>query len=183
MSTDHPIDPSPAVEAALLELELQAVRLRARLANADDLFHAADAALDAGIYSPALAEVALFAERNLSELTAPFRMAAEELGIAIPEDEEDVIWYLLRRYIGDVASGKVEPERGAARVVGEVYDHFDLYQRAKKYVGDSHGLEHIIGCYYGYDDVDEKRFAEVDALLLESCREWSEGAGGLAQRS
>jgi hypothetical protein len=159
-------------EAALLALELQVVRLRARLANADDLFRAADAALDAGIYSPGLAEVVFSAEKQLSELRVPYLAAVADLKIATPEDEEGIIWYLLRRYIGDVAAETIEPERGASRVVGEVESHFDLSRRVKKYVGDSHGLEHIIGCYYTYDDVDESRFAEVDGLLVEACREW-----------
>ncbi len=178
MSTDRPSSLSPEAVAALLELELQAVRLRARLASADDLFRAADAALDAGLYSPGLAEVALFAEKNLSELTAPYLAAMAELAITIPEDEEGLIWYLLRRYVGEVATGAIGPERGAARVVHEVEHHFHLDQRIRRYVGDSHGLEHIMSLYYAYDDVEVKRFAEVDALLVEACREWMRGHAG-----
>lgn len=154
------------------ELELQGARLRAGLANADDLFHAADAALNAGIYSAALAEVAVFAEKQLSELTRPYLAAVAELGMAVPEDQESLIWYLLQRYIGDMVAGTIEPERGAARVVQEVDHHFRLYQRTIKYAGDSHGLEHILSYYYAYDDLPEKRFAEVDELLMEACREW-----------
>ncbi|MBX3740196.1 MAG: hypothetical protein KF712_04350 [Akkermansiaceae bacterium] len=176
MSTDDSSLPSPAAVTALQELELQAVRLRARLANADDLFRAADAALDAGIYSPGLAEVAFFAEKQLSELSVPYLAAMGDLGIITPENEEGIIWYLLRRYIGDVAAGTVGPKVGAARVVSEVDRHFHLDQRIKKYVGDSHGIEYIMSLYYAYDDVDENRFAEVDGLLVEACREWMQEA-------
>lgn len=178
MNTDRPSSLSPEAAAALQELELQAVRLRARLASADDLFRAADAALDAGIYAPGLSEVALFAEKQLSELRVPYLEAVADLKIATPEDEEGIIWYLLRRYIGDVAAGTVGPKDGAARVVSEVDRHFHLYRRIKKYVGDSHDIEYIMSLYYAYDDVDEDRFAEVDGLLLESCREWMQEHGG-----
>lgn len=164
---------NPASKAeALRGVELQAIRLRAGLANEHDLWNAANVALDAGIYSAGLAAVVFFEERRLVDFSDPFLQSAEELGVLAAEDEESIIRYLLIRYLGDVVSGGLTPAEGARLVVNEIDHHFRLYDRTKKYAGDSHGLEHIIGLYYAYDDVDKRRFAEVDRLLIEACRDW-----------
>ncbi len=49
-------------------LQFQAVRLAAGLGTSDDLRKVADDALNAGIYSPELAEVAIFSEHRLATL-------------------------------------------------------------------------------------------------------------------
>ena len=32
---------------------------------------------------------------------------------------------------------------------------YDLFSATKKFLGDSHGIHHMIGFYYGYDDMVE----------------------------
>lgn len=49
-------------------LQLQGVRLAAGLASSEDLQYVSDQALNSGIYSPSLAETALFSENTLDEL-------------------------------------------------------------------------------------------------------------------
>lgn len=165
-----------AAKAALEELELQAARLKAGLASSDDLVRAADAALDAGIYSDELAQVAVFAEKRLSDLSDDFLTAVSELGLMISSNRDGIIWQLLRRYIGDVVARKLAPTEGASLVVREVDWHLGL--EAREYVGDSHGLEHIIGLYHAYDDVGPERYPEIDGLLFEACRDWMREYGG-----
>lgn len=182
MSDGQTTESSPPAKAALEELKLQAVRLRVGLASSDDLIRAADAALDAEVYAHGLAEVALFLENRSSDLPAPFLAAVKELGITLPADEDGMIWYLLRRYIGEVAAGTIEPQPGVARVIQEVDHHFRLFDKVRKYVGDSHGYQYIISLYYDYDevrpDLRPEVFAEGDRLLLEACRDWMREFGG-----
>jgi hypothetical protein len=139
--------------------------------------------LNAGIYSHELAQVALFLEKHESALSGPFLRGVEELGLNPPKDEDGMIWYLLRQYIGEMVEGKISPERGGARIFEEVDLHFNLYEKIKRYVGDSHGYQNIIGLYHAYDDVRPERFPEVDLALIEACREWMREYGGVERSS
>lgn len=154
------------------ELQLQGVRLTAGLASSDDLRGVADKALNAGIYSPSLAETALFSEHNLAELAPDYTKALHELQIDCPTDEEEIIWYLLRYYIGEVAGGRLKPSEGVETLLKEVYYHFNLYERSVNYVGDSHNIERILGDYYAFDDVGPERYAEIEESILSECRKW-----------
>jgi len=154
------------------ELQLQGVRLTVGLASSDDLRCVADKALNAGIYSPALAETALFAENDLFELAPAYIKALQELKIDYPTNEEEIIWYLLRYYIGEIDRGRLKPSDGVGKLLQEVYYHFNLYERSNKYVGDSHNIESILGDYYAFDDLGPERYAEIEDSILSECRKW-----------
>jgi hypothetical protein len=154
------------------ELQLQGVRLAAGLASSDDLRKVADQALNAGIYSPGLAETALFTEDILSELAPHYRTALTELQIVHPTDQEEIIWYLLRYYLGEVDRGELKPSEGVGKNLKEVYYHFNLYERSDKYVGDSHNLEMILADYYAFEDLGPERYAEIENSILNECRKW-----------
>jgi len=153
-------------------LQLQGVRLAAGLASSEDLQNVSDQALNSGIYSPSLTETALFSENTLDELAPHYRSALNELQIDYPTDEEEIIWYLLRYYIGAVDSGELKPSEGGEKILQEVYYHFNLYERSDKYVGDSHHIESILADYYAFDDLGPKRDPEIQASILNECRKW-----------
>ncbi len=123
------------------ELQLQGVRLAAGLASSDDLRRAADTALNTGMYSPSLAEAALFSEKDLMELDPAYRRALKELQINYPTETEEVIWYLLRHYIEEIEQGKIKPSEGVENILRDVYYPFNLYERSNKCVGDSYHIE------------------------------------------
>jgi len=155
-----------------IELQLQGVRLAAGLASSDDLRRAADAALNMGMYSPSLAETALFAENDLMELGPDFQKALKELQIHYPVEKEEIIWYLLRHYLTQIERGEIKPSEGVEKLLKEVYYHFNLYERSEKCVGDSHNLESILGEYFQLEDFGPDRHAEIEASILIKCRKW-----------
>src|SRR5690349_1885312 len=86
----------------------------------DELCHAADAALDASLYSPSLAEVATTVHPLMSEVGPLFERAIQELGGALPSHEE-AVRILLVDSIDSIASRKVSPRKGLERMLHEAY--------------------------------------------------------------
>lgn len=156
------------------ELQLQGVRLAAGLASSDDLRRAADTALNMGMYSPSLAEAAIFSENDLMELGPAYRRALKELQINYPTEIEDIIWYLLRHYVAEIENGEIKPSEGVEKILHDVYYPFNLYERSNKCIGDSHHIEGILGEYFQLEDFGPDRHAEIEASILTECRDWLE---------
>ena len=71
--------------------------------------------------------------------------ALEDLYTDIPSPD-NAVWTLLRHHIGRIAYEDVPPRDGLRFVVG-VYDRAHLYGQSQTYVGDSHGIQALIGAY------------------------------------
>ena len=171
----------------LSQLALQGVRNFMGLARSPELRQAANTALNIGIYSPSLADTAVFLEERLSDIGPAFEQALRELQIAIPQSRDNCCWILLRHYIGQIANRHVSPRDGLRSLMEDVYFRFDLHEQAIKYVGDSHGIEYLISAFYGYDDLLERPHevscdglfgrAALDALdahVVAECISWLE---------
>jgi uncharacterized protein (DUF433 family) len=171
----------------LSQLAYQGVRHLAGLATSCELRQAANAALNAGLYSPSLADVAVFLDKRLSDIGPVFQEALRELHIAVPESCDDCCWTLLRHYIGQIANRYVLPREGLGGLMHEVFFGFNLHEKSTRYVGDSHDIEQLISAYYGYDDLLERPHevsfnglygrAAVDALdadVVAKCASWLE---------
>jgi hypothetical protein len=154
------------------ELQLQGVRLSAGLATSDDLRRVADTALNLGLYSPSLAEAALFSENDLIELGPAYKNALKELHINHATEKEEIIWYLLRHYIAEIGQGEIKPSEGVEKLLHDVYYHFDLYDRSVRCIGDSHHIEGILGEYFQLEDFGTDRHAEIEAAILSECMDW-----------
>jgi len=114
----------------------------------------ADAVLDQGFYSPAIGELATTRHPVMADAGPLFERALQELHTELPAPE-DAVWILLRHHIGRIAAGDVAPRDGL-RVVLDLYNRADLYNKSREYVGDSHGIQQLIGYFWGYDDLDER---------------------------
>ncbi len=59
------------------------------------------------------------------------------------------------RNLSRIASGQGEPHDELEALISEVYWDYDFHSVTTKYLGDSHGIEHLIGLYWEYDDATE----------------------------
>jgi hypothetical protein len=112
----------------------------------------ADALLDRGVYSRATAELASTRYPSMSEAGPLFERLLQENEIGLPSID-DAVWTLLRHHISQIALRAVPCRAGLQRVV-DVYYLADLFGRARHYVGASHGIEHLLGAFYGYDELE-----------------------------
>jgi hypothetical protein len=157
-------------------LQLAAARYALGTATSEELVQVADSVLDEGLYLQALGELATLGRPVISEAGPLFENALVEIGLRVPSREE-AIATLLRNYVGAIAGATVAPEEGLRRIIQDVYFPADLYGHTKQFVGDSHGLQHLIGCFYTYDDVRESEFGEetikaLDQQVVTLAKQW-----------
>lgn len=136
-------------------LKLVAARYSLGAAQSDELRQIADQALDSGVYSSSLAEMAGCSTPILSDIGPLFEAALEELAIILP-GENDAIEILVRHHLKSVVHGSVRPRDGLERIMEDVYYPAKIHEKSKQFDGDSHGLEKLIGAYWSYDDVGEQ---------------------------
>jgi hypothetical protein len=102
------------------------------------------------------------------------------MGVAIPSRGE-AIDELLHFYVESIASGMRAPHDGLSAMMREIYFPHFASEACKKYVGDSCGMEHLIGAYWAYDDLTErpecswdgKHGAEAIAAWERSVRQYA----------
>ena len=144
----------------------------------------ADDALNAGVYSPSLAELATTRNPIMSDVGPLLEKAIHELGMKLP-DREQAVDILLQFYISEIAAGNVAPREGLRRVVRECYDQHPSSETRGGVCGEELGIEYLASYFYGYDDLEERpdevSFHEkygaeamslVDEEVIREARDW-----------
>jgi len=137
------------------ELLYIAARYVFGIATGTELSEAASKAFDQGFSSPSLAD--LTTANNPFEQKSLFESAMRELGLAMPE-KTHCISLMLRYHVESIADGSVPPKKGLGNMMREVFYPADIHNQTPKggYVGSSHGIEHLVGLYWGYDELQEQ---------------------------
>ena len=150
------------------DLRLEAARYALGDLSSDELTRIADALLIQGVYLPSIGELATGRGLVMEEAGPLFEYTLRQLGVDLPSREE-AIWALLRHHIRRVANGDVAPREGLQSVL-HLYDRAGLHGRSQVYVGDSHGIQGLIGAYWQYQDVLGRPFGEALETDVEGLR-------------
>lgn len=157
------------------------------LGNVDeqDLIHIATNALVEGYDSPSLRILAGESDTaNPFEINSIFKSVLRELEVELPTEDE-AIMMLLCYHIEKIAEGRTPPRERMETIMEEIYYPGKLFEKEKEFVGESHDLNHLIGCYYSYDDIEErpkkwilgrlsdkKSMKALDQEMIEHAKEW-----------
>lgn len=166
-------------------IKLLAAKYKLGIITSDDLQQAVDQALQSGIYSPSLSEIADSTSPIISSVGPMFDVALTELGLDVPT-LDDAIYYMVRYLLNNILSGSTKPREGLRLLEKDVYSAANLHEMDMECVGDSHGLQQLIGCYWTYEEVDAqlKRefgegkvgvfngYSELDAEALKCAKQW-----------
>jgi len=117
-----------------------------------DLPPIADKVLAAGHYSAALGELATSRDPTMADVGPLFEQALADFNIPRPSRDE-AVGILLRYYVQRIASGAVTARQGLKPLM-ELYDLADLHKQSREFAGDAYGLQHLVGAYWAYDDLD-----------------------------
>lgn len=139
----------------MFDLQKFVVRYRLGLEDTESLIQAANNLLADGHTEPAIIELLLLESPIRSEAVPIFERVCAQLGVKIP-GEHDAIEEKLCDLLEAIASGALSPRMGLELVMREVYWLHVSKLANKKYVGDSVGLEMLIGAYWGYNDLMER---------------------------
>jgi hypothetical protein len=118
------------------------------------------------------------------ELGPLFEGWLAEEGVRVPV-REVAVRQVLRGWITRIARSEIAPYDGLSRIMDEIYYGQQLYDETSESVGDSHGIEHLVGDFYGRDDLldrpDEvscngkygtEALVEFDKIVIEHAGDW-----------
>ncbi len=113
------------------------------------------ALVDEGFYLDEFLD-ALDAKRPRMDEVEPALLAAlRHYGITVPSREQ-AVWQLLEFHLQRIASGADDPLDGLGKLMADVYWDYDFHTPTKEWLGDSHGIEQLIGLFWGADDLREE---------------------------
>lgn len=161
-----------------------AARYRLGLMTSQDIKDTAIALARAGHWSSAIDDIYSSPNPIMSDVGPAFETILRDEGVELAEEEEARV-ILLREYLADIADGTVPPRLGMDRIMLEIYDPLHDERESILYVGEALGIEHLVGDYYSYDELDERpdevscdgHFGEaaikaLDAHIVETAKSW-----------
>ena len=154
-------------------LRYQAARHGLGTLNADDIKATIQALVDEGLYLDAFLE-ALDSDLHprMAEVLPAFLAALGHYHVIVPSREE-AVWELIGYHLQNVASNHANALQELGKLVADVYWEYDFHTPTKNYLGDSHGIEHLIGLYWSADDMRE-RPQEISVNGMRGEEAWSE---------
>jgi hypothetical protein len=120
-----------------------------------DLVEIANVILGRGVYSDALGKLGTDRDLMMSAAGPLFEQALQDLNVEIPSSTQ-AIWVLLGHHIRQLASRAVAGREGLGPIM-DIYYLAELHARSTQFVGDSHGIQHLVGAFYEYDDIDVRQ--------------------------
>lgn len=154
--------------------------------NADEAKSIINDVVDKGTYLDSFLYV-LGPQRPQMDDVLPALLAAfDNFGVVVP-DKEQAVWRIIDHHCRVIVAGAVNPLVELSKLIrGDLWD-YDLHKPTKKYLGDSHGIELLIGLYWGADDLrehpdtvtvagkhGEEAWSELNREIVTECNRWLE---------
>lgn len=154
-------------------LRYQAARQGLGTLSPEDIKATIKALVDDGLYLDAFLE-ALDSDSHprMEEVLPAFLAALRQYQLAIPSREE-AVWQLIEHHLQNITSNQANALQELGKLVAEVYWEYDFQTPTKRYLGDSHGIEQLIGLYWSADDMRE-RPQEITFNGMHGDEAWSE---------
>lgn len=105
------------------------------------------------------------------DFTAAFYAILKDLDVVFPDNQDDAVWIVLTYHIENIISGQSDPLEELTALIHDVYYSYDFHSKTKNFVGDSHDIEHLVGLYWSYDDMLERRDENIDTFGKELTEE------------
>lgn len=122
--------------------------------NADDIKATIHELVDKGFYLDEFLDALEATRPRMNEVVPAFLAALTHKGIALPEKEQAVC-HLIEIHLKSIVSGGENALEELGKLIADVYWDYDFQTPTKKYIGDSHGMEQLIGLYWSADDLRE----------------------------
>ncbi len=150
----------------------------------------ADRLLNAGVDNDHLVTIYLADADDRNTIVPAFERFLQSCNIAIP-DRDAAVWGVLQYHIALIAHRAGNPRDLCRKMVEDVYYEYEF--KCNEYAGDSHGIHHLLGIFYGFDDLMDRpndvsvngkygadAVTELESELVKSATEWLDEFGGNA---
>jgi hypothetical protein len=134
-------------------LQLAAARYRLGRETAESLCALDEALLSDG--QDEAVKLAILDDTSMAEVGPVFEGMCQELGQPIPTLDV-AIDLVIAAILSDIVHGSIAPEPALQHLMDDVYEpHVAAETTAREgvYVGESRGLQHLIGAYWGYQEL------------------------------
>ncbi len=145
----------------IAELTELASRLSLRGLSSEVIVTTANGLLNSGVYDDTLLAIIDSSPAILSDVEPHFRRFLENASIPLPETET-AIWQLLFFHISRIAETEGDPLLPLDDMINDVYYAYSFHNEPGKYLGESHGIHHLIRDYWLNDDLLDREAEIVD---------------------
>ena len=128
-------------------LEILAARLGFKSVSTEVVVELANELLDAGIYHDWLLPIVDAQPKTQAEVIPSFLAFLDSVNISVPTREK-AVWQLLAFYISKIIASPDDPFTPLDLMISEVYWNYDFHEISNNYLGDSHGIQLLIGLYW-----------------------------------
>ena len=115
----------------------------------------ADRLLNAGVDHESLVAIYLAESDDRDTIIPAFERFLGSCNIRIP-DRDTAIWGILEHYLNLIAERSGDPLDLLRELMGDVYYDYEFHENATKYVGDSHGIHHLVGYFWSCGDLMDR---------------------------
>jgi hypothetical protein len=166
-------------------LELAAAQYRLGLETAESLRDLGVLLVADGV--DAAVPLAIVDELTLAQVGPVFERLCDALHCSVPTLYQ-AIDTVVAAQLSDIVNGSIAPYAGLERLMNDVVrPHVNQESAAAsgQYVGESRGLQNLIGAYWGYDELRERpseisvdgkygddAIAALNAHVIEFARDW-----------
>lgn len=135
-------------------LHYHAAKLAMGKLNADEIKAIIHGMVDEGFYIDDFLDALDTSRPRLDDVMPGLLAAFSHHEIIVP-DREQAVWRLIEHHLKAIAAGESDPLEELAKLIADIYWDYDFPARTKEYLGDSHGIEFLIGAYWEADDLRE----------------------------
>lgn len=136
-------------------LHYQAAKLAMGTLHADAIKATIHALVDEGVFLVEILDAMDARRPRIDEVEPALLAAFKHYGIVVP-NKELAVWQLLEFHLLRITDGTDDPLDGLRRMMADVYWDYDFHTPTKKWLGDSHGIEQLVGIFWGADDLRER---------------------------
>lgn len=133
-------------------LQYQAAKFAMGNLNADEIKSIIHGLVDGGFYLDEFLDALDARKPRMEEVLPAFIATLNHNGISLP-DKEQAVWILIEFHLRKIALEGSDSLEELAKLIADVYWNYDFHTPTQKYLGDSHGIENLIGLYWAADDL------------------------------
>jgi hypothetical protein len=131
--------------------------------DADTMKSAVDALMNQGFYSEECLAALDSSPARLDEVLPAFHAALTHYGVLVPEPEL-AVWHVIAHHMQRITAQDEDPWLVLRSLFSDIYWDCDFQSQTQENLGDSHGIERLIGIYWALDDEAEHSGVSIDAF-------------------
>lgn len=134
--------------------------------DADAMKSAVDSLMNQGFYVDECLDALDSEPARVDEVLPAFRAALAHYGVVVP-DRELAVWQLIEHHLKRAASPDGDSWASLCSLFRDLYWEYDFHSETAQYLGDSHGLQELIGIYWAVEDQAGQSGVSTNAFQVD----------------